>query len=201
MQRHPMTDAIMARADAGLSSPKIAAELGLEGRAVRHIIERQLIARKAQAEPVVSRDELSISAQKKLDTAIRQHQRDLDLKFEEAVREKYVADLNRVLPEYEQQQAYCDEVIKARKGVMPRATFRKILACLHPDRGMSNAVLASAFSAFEQLERVLVSEAEMPTRSSHRPKTHAELMEQKRKVSEDRAMRRAKRAGTGMAYR
>ena len=196
-KRHPQAAEIMVRHDAGMISGDIAAEVHLAPRAVRHIIERELIARAAAAEP--TRDELSASAQQKLDGALRRYQRELDQKFESEVRKRYVSDLNRVLPGFEKQQAYCEEIIKARKGVMPRELFRKILACLHPDQGMGKAALTEAFAAFEKLEGVLVSEAEKPTPMPGFPKSYAELMEQKRQVSAARAAARAGR--TNVAHR
>lgn len=44
--------------------------------------------------------------------------------------------------------------------IMSRASFRLILACLHPDRGMSDEKMREAFAPFRRLESVLVKEEE-----------------------------------------
>ena len=124
---------IVALADSGVPSPEIAAELGVEGRAVRHEIERERIRR--ETEPHVTPEMLSMSAQQKLDAAIRQHKRNLDLEFEQRCRETCRRWLNDVsLPQYAKELIELERTIRDRKGIMDRITYKKILACLHPDR-------------------------------------------------------------------
>jgi hypothetical protein len=69
--------------------------------------------------------------------------------------------------------------------------YRKILGCLHPDRGASKEMLAEAFNEFKKLEVVLVDNTELPTMPAGpgRP-TLAEMMALKENVKE---ARRAKR--------
>ena len=50
----------------------------------------------------------------------------------------------------------------ARKGVWPEETYRKILACLHPDRSVSDAWLNEAFHAFTEAKLLLVKPKEPP---------------------------------------
>jgi hypothetical protein len=103
------------------------------------------------------------------------------------------------LPHYKKTEAEYQRVIKARKGVMDRATYKKILSCLHPDR--VGAALAKrfeeAFNLFTKLETLLLNEKESPTPSMVMPTTYDELMELKRKTS---AARKHKRNGA-MAHR
>jgi hypothetical protein len=61
----------------------IATEIGIEGRAVHHVIEREQIRRDAEA--AIDPSTVSLTAQEKLEIAIRQHKRKLDLEFEQRV--------------------------------------------------------------------------------------------------------------------
>ncbi len=68
--------------------------------------------------------------------------------------------------ELERDRKFADEVIKARKGVMPPETFNLIWSCLHPDsrRGVSDERLAEAFRVFGDMKPLLLSQAEAPWR-------------------------------------
>ena len=80
------------------------------------------------AEPV-----LSITAQKKLDTAIRQHERKLDAEFEMRVREECKRRLDEIsLPHYAKQLEELERSISSRKGIMDRTSYRKILLVCTP---------------------------------------------------------------------
>jgi hypothetical protein len=121
--------------------------------------------------------------------------RKLDLEFELRVR----AEVKRLIDEfwrldYDQHLADADATIKARKGVMSRSTFRKILGCLHPDRGASEKMLGEAFHTFNKLELVLCNEEEMPTtpKAGGLP-TYEEMLRRKQKASEARRTKRAQR--------
>ena len=59
---------------------------------------------------------------------------------------------------------------------MSRKIFRKILACLHPDRGASEKMLNEAFDIFNKLELVLCGEDELPTSVVQMPRDFAEMM-------------------------
>jgi hypothetical protein len=50
------------------------------------------------------------------------------------------------------------EMIAGHKSFIPRETYRKILACLHPDRGAGDKMLGEAFAAFRELEYTLVND-------------------------------------------
>jgi len=85
--------------------------------------------------------------------------------------------------------------IRERKGIMDRITYRKILACLHPDRVIDPALkkrYEEAFRLFTELEKRVLDEKESPTQFRKMPRTYEELMAMKAKVQ---AERRAKRAG------
>jgi hypothetical protein len=76
---------------------------------------------------------------------------------------------NYLLPSLNEKLEHYNAVINARKGVMPRSLFRKILACLHPDQSMSDATKREMFEAWQKLERVVVSAAELPQQPSRNP--------------------------------
>jgi transposase len=112
---------IAALYDQGIPVKDIAAEVGLVDRHVHRIIERV----HREAAPPVDPSTLSMSAQEKLNAALRQHIRQLDLEFEGRVRaecEKRIEET--ILPHYQKTHAEHLEVIKSRKGVMSRRQSR-----------------------------------------------------------------------------
>jgi hypothetical protein len=84
------------------------------------------------------------------------------------------------------------DIIASRKGVMDRATYKKILACLHPDNSMSKERRAEAFNFFSLIEKRLLDEKESPTPTITMPRTYEEMMKRKREVSEARKAKRVK---------
>jgi len=79
---------------------------------------------------------------------------------------------------------------------MDRATYRRIKACLHPDRVQDPELKAryeEAFNLFNRLESVLLDEKELPTPTLTIPTTLNELMKLKKKLAE----RRTARHGSG----
>jgi len=93
--------------------------------------------------------------------------------------------------------ADAERVVKARKGVMDRTTYRKIRACLHPDRVAQEPELKAryeeAFNLFNKLESVLLDEKQLPTPTLAIPTSLSELMKLKKKMAE----RRNARQGSG----
>jgi hypothetical protein len=142
-----------------------------------------LKARIAELDPA----SLSATAQKKLETAIRQHKRQLDAQFSQAVNDRVKEVLDNWLPDYEQKLREAERVINTYEGLISRADFRKIWACLHPDRGASQTMLAEAFDIFSKHEQVLVKkEKEQRTPKMPFPRTYAEAMAMKQAVKEQR---------------
>jgi hypothetical protein len=140
---------------------------------------------------------LSLSAQEKLAIALRQQQR----QFEQRVRDEVRKRLDEmVLPHHVKKLADAQAIIAARKGVMPRADYKKILACLHPDRVSAElkAKYTEAFHILSELEIVLCKEAELPTEAADFPSTLAEMMARNAKVS---AGRKAKRGHQNVSRR
>jgi hypothetical protein len=141
--------------------------------------------------------EVSLTAQQKVDVAIRQRAQELEAGYEQRVRDEVRRRLEEtILPRYKERVAGVERVLKARKGVMDRATYRKIRACLHPDRVQDSELKAryeEAFNLFNKLESVLLDEMEAPTPTLTIPTTLNELMKLKKKMAE----RRTARHGSG----
>ena len=115
----------------------------------------------SEAEQQIRPENLSMTAQDKLNAAIRQHQAKLDAKFYEEVNEgvrRFLLDT--ILPRYREEQQWANCIIAARKGIMNKATFNKVRRCLHPDSRASatDKTLAEAFDAFMALEKLLLDE-------------------------------------------
>jgi hypothetical protein len=155
------------------------------------------------AEPEIDRADLAMTAQQKLDAAIRQHKRKLDEEFEVRTREECKRWLNEIsLPQYLKELTKLEQSISNRKGIMDRITYRKILSCLHPDR-VQDPILKKryeeAFRLFTELEKRVLDEKESPTQFRKMPRTYEELMAMRAKVQ---AERRAKRnSKSTVAYR
>jgi hypothetical protein len=105
-----------------------------------------------------------------------------------------------ILPHYREKQAEAEKVIKARKGVMDKATFNRIRRCLHPDsrQSVSDKILAEAFDAFMALEKLLLDERNSPTEFTQLPSTYEAWEQMKRDAM---AARRTKRAASQSAIR
>lgn len=153
-----------------------------------------------EAEPLITPDMLAMTAQQKLDAAIRQHKRKLDMEFEAKCREEVLRWLNDVsLPQYMKEISKIEHTIRTREGVMDRITYRKILACLHPDRVQEPALkkrYEEAFRLFTDLEKRVLDEKQSPTEFRTMPRTSADLMRMKAKIqAERRAKRHSKHNG------
>lgn len=179
--------------DAGLSTAEIAVEMGLGPRAVSQALEHVDIRREALAEPKVERTDLSLTAQQKLDNALRRHQRKLDLIFEGRVQEEINQRLDHIiLPVWRKRIADARKIYDARRSITNKETFNLIIKCLHTDtrRHVSDDVVNNAFIKFMALEKYLLNEKDSPTKFTGLPTTAAEWEQRKQEAA---AMRRAKR--------
>jgi transposase len=180
--------------DQGKTYEQAKTELGLKSV---QPIKTAVRAEEGRREPKVERSDLSMTAQEKLDAAIRQHKRKLDMEFELRCREDCRRWLNEVsLPQYAKEIGEIERSIRSRKGVMDRVTYRKILACLHPDRVQDPALkkrYEEAFRLFTELEKRVLDEKQSPTQFRSMPRTYEELMAMKAKVQ---AARKAKRSAS-----
>ena len=137
---------------------------------------------------------LSLTAQQKLDAAIKQAKRALDLEFEQRIQDELRHRLEAtILPHYKKTYDEYVRVIKARKGVVDRANYRKILAALHPDRVQDPALkkrAEEAFNMFTKIERLLLDEKQSPTATEPMPRSYADLMARKQRMAEARRKKR-----------
>jgi hypothetical protein len=93
------------------------------------------------------------------------------------------------LPHYNEKYNLYMSVIKARKGIMDRASYRKILAALHPDRQLDPSLkkrAEDAFNLFTKIEKLVLDEKESPTGDESLPKTYADLMARRKPTATKR---------------
>lgn len=180
--------------DQGMSQEQAAADVGVNKHTVEVFVAREAGRAEAKADPEIDSAALSMTAQQKLEAAIRQHKRKLDAEFEERCRVDCMRWLNDVgLPHYHKKLAELERSITSRRGFMDAATYRKILVCLHPDRVSDEHLkkrYQEAFQIWSNLEKHVLDEKQSPTEFRTMPRTYQELMAMKAKVQ---AERRAKR--------
>lgn len=153
--------------------------------------------RKTKPKPQIRREDLPMTAQKKLDAAIRQHKHQLDLEFNERWRAKMKQYLNDVaLPAYIQEMRNIAAMITFRPGIMDHATYMKLVRCLHPDvamQGRNDETLRKryqeAFQILTELKPRLLSEKENPTTFRKLPETFDELLKMRTKMQAERRAR------------
>lgn len=176
--------------------PKAERETGLSNTVLRSAVAREEGRR--QPQPDTTAPSLSMTAQEKLQAAIRAHKRQLEIDFETRVITECQRRLNEIsLPHYAKQMEDLERSITNRKGVMDRITYRKILACLHPDRVTDQAMkkrFEEAFRLFTALEKRVLDEKQSPTTFRKMPRTYEELMAMKAKVQAERRAKRSKSA-------
>src|SRR5262245_3586323 len=160
----PHKDKIIALSDEGLTSPEIGAEIGIHPRVINRVLQDETIRR--QAIPDIDPTTLSLTAQQKLETAIRQHQNKLNQAFYQYVNDEIRKRMEEtILPRHREEQAQAKKIMEARKGIMDKITFNKVRRALHPDsrKSISDKVLAEAFDTFMALEKRLLNEQDSPT--------------------------------------
>lgn len=147
-----------------------------------------------EAEPIITPDMLSMTAQEKLDAAIRQHKHKLDLQFRQRVLDEVKKRIDEmILPHWKKQIDEAQQLYARRRRLMDKATFNKIRRGLHPDsrNAISDKVLGEAFNTFMGLEKFLLDEKDSPTEvGAGLPGSWAEWEAAKQKAT---AARRAKR--------
>jgi hypothetical protein len=152
----------------------------------------------------ITPDMLSMTAQQKLETAIRQHKQKLAAQYRlDVVAEAKEFLATTIGEQLRKEQKEARRIMESRKGIMKREAYRKILACLHPDRinqFITDPKLRQAYDEawhlFRALEKLLLNEKESPTEFIGIPKTVAEWDALRRKTSEARKARRAGLART-----
>lgn len=153
-----------------------------------------------EAEPIITPDMLSMTAQQKFDAAIRQEKARLSAQFSKAVDDKVRQKLDEmILPYWKKQIDEAQQLYARRRGLMDKATFNKIRRGLHPDsrNSISDKVLGEAFDTFMSLEKFLLDEKDSPTQvGAGLPNSWAEWEAAKQRAT---AARKAKRNAGSMA--
>lgn len=145
------------------------------------------------AEPEIDRADLSLTAQQKLDLAIKQATRRLEIEIEHRVRVENLKFLQKQLDQYNENAQHYERVLKARtKGILTSTEYKLIWSCLHTDsrNSTSDEKLNRAFNLFTKMEKLVLSEQDSPTRSSGLPTTAEELLARKAKYQAERKARR-----------
>ena len=176
-RKHEAVEAVVASLvlDEGKTHAEVRAETGVSDTVVRHAVAREEGRR--EAEPTITPEMLSMTAQQKLDAAIRQHERAVDQKFEERVREEARKRVDEiVLPHWKQKIDQAQQLYAKRKALMDKETFNIIRRALHPDsrNAISDRKLGEAFDTFMALEKYLLNEKDSPTHIGDLPNTLAE---------------------------
>lgn len=113
-------------------------------------------------DPVIERSDLSMTAQQKLDAAIRQAKRKADADYEAAIRglneevrqrvldrtKERLAMLNEMEAKARETETFYTEMTNRHQPPFSVEQFKTILMCLHPDGERSKEKLAEAFRLF-----------------------------------------------------
>lgn len=147
-----------------------------------------------------STETLPQSSKARLEASLAYHKQRLDAQHKLEVEVAIAKRMDEwLLPLFRQLQDDAKRIVQGRKGCISGATFRKILACLHPDsRGSaSDERLAEAFNEFKKLEKLLVDEKDSPTPICPLPRTYEEMLAAKQKAWEARKAKRKRNTTIG----
>lgn len=126
-----------------------------------------------------------MSAQQKLDAALKRYKDELTAQFKLRVQEGVVQRLDEiVLPHWRQKIEQAKELYAKRRALMDKETFNIIRRALHPDsrNSISDKKLGDAFDTFMGLEKYLLNEKDSPTPFGDLPSSVAEWDKMKAKA-------------------
>jgi hypothetical protein len=179
-----------SEADAGALAAEIAWFKAVGAEKDREIdrLRKELVQARAAAKVSGEIDPatLSMSAQERLEAAIRQREKTLDAQFAERVRQEVLSRVTKFRDEYDKRINEAEEILHRRKGVIDLDQYNLIRACLHPDNSASESKRNQAFTIWTELRRKVLAEKDEPTPKMHRA-TVEEMMAMKRKVQEERS--------------
>jgi hypothetical protein len=126
--------------DEGLTRGKVSEQTGLREFAIRQAVERELGRREAATDPEIDRAMLSMSAQQKLDAAVRQATRKVERTFEVKVQTEVksrMAVANASTQEAKNKAAERErmyrEFLDKQKKLGTLSEWNNLVLCLHPD--------------------------------------------------------------------
>ena len=160
--------------------------------------------------PVITRDMLSLTAQKKADLYIKQEIYRLRVSFQSAVQTEVNQRVKLYREEFaakvEAEQKEAQQIIKNRRGFITLKVWKKIRDCLHPDRALHpargtdegmQAAYNECFEWWNRMKRFVLDEKACPTPSDRRsaplPKTKAEWDAWEEKTTKERKAQYAAR--------
>jgi hypothetical protein len=123
--------------------------------------------KKAREEPLVDPETLKLSDKKRFEFAVKQHQKKLDLQFEQRVLAEIKKRMDEmILPHWKEQIKEAEKLYEKRQALMSKDLFNTIRRALHPDsrNSISDDKLGAAFDAFMGLEKYLLNEKDSPTK-------------------------------------
>jgi transposase len=168
--------------DEGKTYEEVVTATGLSEGTITKAVAREKALR--EADPVIDPSTLSLSTQKKIEIAVRQHIKKWEVELIARERAKIIHHVDSVLiPMYAKKVAEAHDTIKARRGVMTRQMFRLMKARLadgnyEPDENK----LREMRMLFEKLEKVLVGEKDFETTPIQLPQSYEKILEQQRFV-------------------
>lgn len=151
----------------------IAAETGITTRIVYQDLKREDARDEGfeagrlyeRENPVVSRDDLTKTQQKRLDACLRAYERKLAAQFEETVHKEILRRVEEyVAPRFRERERDAEQSRKAyrHKGLFKREEYNVILRCVHPDRSASIEEKNEAFRLLHENRLLLLSEKDDP---------------------------------------
>ena len=92
----------------------------------------------------------------------KQIRRELEAEFEPVVQAEVQKRIGDSFKDAQRMQTDAKRVLEARKGIMTKADYNLVLACLHPDNSASTDKRDRAFDLFRRAEIVLLDEKQSP---------------------------------------
>jgi ParB-like chromosome segregation protein Spo0J len=167
-QTHRAREIVRPLVEAGetVNARELGVKHGISHVIVETAVEAEIAALEAREEPIIDRADLSMTAQQKLDSAIKQEKARLAVDFNRRVNDEIKKRLDEIfLPDIKKQIADAEKLYTRRKGMMTKDIFNAIRRALHPDsrNSISEQKLGEAFDAFMALEKNLLDEKDSPT--------------------------------------
>ena len=146
-----------------INRKELGAQLGVGEHAVQLALAEVQGKLDAEADPIITSEMLSKSAQEKLASAMRQYQKKLDADYERRVQEGIKQRVDAmVLPAFKEEREDHALMVKCRKGAFTRDEYNAILRCVHPDRSPTIEEKNEAFRLMHERRLVLLSDKDDP---------------------------------------
>src|SRR6476469_8309604 len=102
---------------------------------MRSNMNRLLIIKEGLKEPEIDPATFSMTVQQKIEVWKRQEMGRMAAQFSQMVNARVREFLEEtILPQHRKEQEQAKQIMRMRKGIMDKATFRQIWGCLHTER-------------------------------------------------------------------